>query len=53
MKSNHLCRNHARAKTPAASRGGDPVFAGIHGFLAGLRRENLASPAMTRGNGST
>src|SRR6266446_4482011 len=30
------CSRHARAETPAASRGGDPVFAGSHVFLVGF-----------------
>ncbi len=51
MRWNHLSGVMPAQRHPAASRGGDPVFAGIHVFLAGFRREKTwmagTSPTMT------
>ena len=51
MRSNHLSSVMPAQRHPAASRGGDPVFAGIHVFLAELQLRKTwmagTGPAMT------
>jgi hypothetical protein len=65
MRSNHFTLVMPAQRHPAAERGGDPVFAGIHGFLpppypppqagegrVGEARMAGTRPAMTPNNGS-
>ena len=44
MRSNHLSIVMPAQRHPAASRGGDPVVAGIHVFLAAVQRERRGWP---------
>src|SRR5260221_7157907 len=44
MRSNHLSIVMPAQRPPAASRGGDPVFAGIHVFLAELQQAKRGWP---------
>ena len=44
MRSDHLSTVMSAQRHPAASRGGDPVFAGIHVFLAGEEPEGRGWP---------
>jgi hypothetical protein len=41
MKQNRPSSVMPAQRHPAAPRGGDPVFAGIHVVLAGLRRKDV------------
>jgi hypothetical protein len=41
MRSNHLAIVMPAQRHPAASRGGDPVFAGIHVFLPGFSKKGV------------
>jgi hypothetical protein len=53
MRSNHLSAVMPAQRHPAALRGGGPIFAGIHVFLARQARKTWmagTSPAMTRLN---